>query len=74
MHMRPRVLTSVRGAVYYRTLNFAGICWMATFIVCQLAFWMPKYGAKHWFEGPVNETNVRAWIKEGNMQEDATRA
>ena len=63
-----------RDAVYYRTLNFAGICWMATFIVCQLAFWMPKYGAKHWFEGPVNETNVRAWIKEGNMQEEAPRA
>ena len=68
------MLTRVLGAVYYRTLNFAGICWMATFIACQFAYWMPKYGARHWFEGPVNETNVRAWIKEGKLEADAPRA
>ena len=47
---------------------------LATFLVCQGAYWMPVYGAKHWFKGPVNETNVQAWVKEGNRAEDEPRA
>jgi hypothetical protein len=35
---------------------------------------MPKYGAKLWFKGPVNETNVQAWVKEGNRTEQEPRA
>ncbi len=58
--------------VYYRTLNYAGICWLATFIASQVAYFMPRWGAKLWFRGPADETNVRAWVKEQAL--DADRA
>jgi amino acid transporter len=56
--------------VVYRTLNYAGICWLATLITSQAAYFMPKHGARYWFRGPADETNIRAWIK--SQQLDAS--
>ena len=59
--------------VNYRTLNYAGICWLATAVASQLAYFAPRFGARNWFRGPADETNVRAWIKEQTLS-DAPRA
>ena len=45
-------------------LNYAGPCWLATFVFSQIAFFMPG-GAKVWFDGPSKETKVAAWVAAG---------
>lgn len=61
--------------VYYRTLNYAGICWLATLVASQIAYFAPfGYGARNWFRGPADETNVRAWLKEQQLDAMAVKA
>jgi amino acid transporter len=50
--------------VNYRTLNYAGICWLATLFASQIAYFAPVVGARKWFRGPADETNIRDWLKQ----------
>lgn len=50
-------------------LQYAGICWLATFLASQAAYFMPfGLGAKNYFRGPQDETHIRAWMKEAELQ------